>query len=81
MTHEQTLEYLRNAPEPERWCWLADELREGNSRMDGIEKHGKPCRAWHGAVIKWLVGLVLTVGSSSIVYLAYLVGVHVFGKG
>lgn len=57
-THEEKLEYLRNAPDGERWCWLAGELNEGEDRISALEdwRTKVPCQRWHGAVLKWIVG-------------------------
>lgn len=82
-SHEEVLEYLRTAPEPERWCWLADKLRDGDGRMAAAEEQLKrlPCRDWHEKMLLWLVSLVGLGGLSTAGYVLYLAGKHIFGSG
>jgi len=38
------------------------------------------CRSWHGPVLKWLLGLVVTGGSGATGYLLFLAARKIFGS-
>lgn len=75
-TKEEVIEYIRNAPEKERWVWLAGELHDGRTRMDQTEQKiaSLPCKEWHGQFLKWFITSVL---GGAIVALGYAILSHV----
>lgn len=78
---EEVMEYVRHAPEKEKWAWLAGELWDGRNRMDEQESRidKLPCRDWHGSRLKWLTGIIWGGASGATLYLLYLAGQRIFG--
>lgn len=80
MEHLELIQKLRDAPEADRWEWLANTLRTGNRRISSVEEKCKSCKPWHEKVLKFLLGLVIAGAGAAFLYLMGLVGRHVFGQ-
>jgi len=76
---EMKRKLMEDFSDAERWGWLADTLRAGNKRMDGLDKKCAPCKAWHERALKFLLGVVIAGAGAAFCYLMSLVGKHVFG--
>lgn len=94
MSDDSDLQFLRTAPEGERWVWLAgkfSKLREDLANDYGrLNAHDRQLdviqvrcagRSWHRAAICWLLGLAAAGGGGVVCYIAYLAGRHIFGGG
>lgn len=90
----ESYEHLKTLTEGEFRIWLAGRLDAGDTRLvslarkDAEQETQLGCieercaaRRWHTPALKWLLGIVATIGSGAVGYLAVLAARHIFGGG